>query len=104
MQQKRFQKNKENFICDKCGYPVRGNGYTNHCPNCLWSKHVDINPGDRAAVCQGLMKPIAVELNKGDYIIIHHCVKCGFEKRNKTSGDDNFEAILQLSPIRGDAF
>ena len=24
------------------------NGYTNHCSQCLWSKHVDINPGDRS--------------------------------------------------------
>ena len=33
---------------------MKGNGYTNHCPKCLWSKHVDINPGDRGANEQAL--------------------------------------------------
>lgn len=44
---KHFTKTVEDFICAHCGTHVRGNGYTNHCPECLWSKHVDNNPGDR---------------------------------------------------------
>ena len=59
---KRFNRRIEDFTCEHCGTEVHGNGYTNHCPNCLWSKHVDINPGDRAADCGGLMEPIAVEI------------------------------------------
>jgi len=45
--EKKFQKRIENFTCEKCGLFVKGTGYTDHCPNCLWSKHMDINPGDR---------------------------------------------------------
>ncbi|MCQ2741057.1 MAG: RNHCP domain-containing protein [Alphaproteobacteria bacterium] len=94
---RQFQRKKEDFICEHCGTEVHGNGYTNHCPNCLYSKHVDINPGDRAETCGGLMEPIDLELKDGNYIIIHRCQKCGFTRRNKISSDDNFEAVLALA-------
>jgi len=97
MMTKKFQRTKEDFTCERCGFFVRGNGYTNHCPQCLWSKHVDVNPGDRQATCQGLMEPVGVEIKDGEYIILHRCVSCGFEKRNKMAKDDNFDAVLQLS-------
>ena len=92
---KTFERKKENFTCEKCGFEVVGNGYTNHCPKCLWSKHVDVNPGDRAATCGGMMEPVEVALKGGEYIILHRCIKCGFEKKNKASKEDmfNFEAI-----------
>ena len=77
----KFQRNIEDFVCGHCGAEVKGNGFTNHCPKCLYSKHVDINPGDRADQCRGLMKPVSIELRKGEYTIIHECVGCGFKKR-----------------------
>ncbi len=73
-----------------------GNGYTNHCPECLWSKHVDVNPGDRVQACQGLMKPVSVESKEGEYIILHKCVRCGFERKNKTVKGDNFDALVKI--------
>ncbi len=97
MNTRRFQKTIENFVCEKCGFVTKGTGYTNHCPHCLWSKHVDINPGDRQSGCKGMMKPVAVEIKGQKYIIVHHCTKCGIVKRNKASVDDNFDVILQLS-------
>lgn len=99
---KKFQRTKEDFVCAKCGSNVRGNGYTNHCPCCLWSKHVDVNPGDRKASCRGLMEPIGVESQGGEYIITHHCITCGVEKRNKAAKNDNFDVLVQLSthPIK----
>lgn len=99
---RKFQRTRENFVCEKCGLNVLGDGYTNHCPHCLWSKHVDINPGDRQANCQGLMMPIGVELKEGEYIILHRCNRCGFEKKNRAAQNDDFNVILQLStqPIR----
>jgi len=63
----------------------------------LWSRHVDINPGDRAASCGGLMEPIAIEMKKGNYVILHQCTRCGWQRRNKTAIDDNFEAILAVA-------
>ena len=60
MMTKKFQRTKEDFTCEKCNLVVNGSGYTNHCPRCLWSKHVDVNPGDRQATCQGFMEPVCL--------------------------------------------
>jgi len=93
-----FIRKKEDFTCENCGTKVAGNGYTNHCPNCLYSKHVDnLVPGDRDHPCHGPMKPIGVELVKGSYTLLHRCLKCGKEIKNKTAENDNFEEILRLT-------
>ena len=92
-----FRKNKEDFVCEVCGTEVLGDGYTNHCPNCLWSKHVDVNPGDRAEACGGMMEPVTVEKKDGEYAILHKCVKCGFERWNKAQKQDNFDQLVQVS-------
>ncbi|MCX6792503.1 MAG: RNHCP domain-containing protein [Candidatus Falkowbacteria bacterium] len=93
----KFQRKIENFICEQCGKKVIGNGYTNHCPYCLWAKHVDNNPGDRAATCQGLMEPIGLIISSKDQIIVHRCVICSKIIKNKVSKDDNQELIIELS-------
>jgi rubrerythrin len=87
----------ENFICGHCGASVIGNGYTNHCPKCLWSKDVDIDPGDRKSSCGGLMEPIAGMIEDGKEVIVHRCVKCGKEKKNKVWPDDSFDAFVLIS-------
>ncbi len=92
-----FKKVTENFICDICGTAVKGNGYTNHCPKCLWSKHVDVDPGDRASVCGGMMKPIGAEENGGEWSVLQRCEKCGFERKNKIANGDNFDEVVRLS-------
>ena len=94
---RQFQPRKENFVCENCGAEVKGNGYTNHCPHCLYSKHVDINPGDRQETCGGLMEPVDLELKDGKYILVHRCQKCGFERRNRVCEEDDFEAVLMLA-------
>lgn len=91
-----FRKVKENFDCEKCGRIIEGDGYTNHCPHCLWSKHVDVNPGDRQANCGGMMKPIDVVTEKGEQILTHECVVCGHQKRNKTSWRDDFDELVEV--------
>lgn len=82
----------EGFICERCGAPVsalaRG-GFRNHCPQCLWSKHVDIVPGDRRAECAGLMEPVAVETDaKRGWMIVHRCARCGATRRNRAALQD----------------
>jgi len=94
---KKFQRKIEDFVCGHCGKEVRGNGYTNHCPFCLWSKHVDVNPGDREAECQGLMKPVRIEMEGQELIILHECVKCGHKKRNRKADNDNMAEITKIS-------
>ena len=93
----KFIKRLENFTCGHCKNKVKGNGYTNHCPKCLWSKHVDINPGDRAEKCGGLMKPVNLELEKGEYILTHECEKCGAKRRCKTAEDDSMAVLTALT-------
>jgi len=95
-----FTRNIENFTCERCGTQVEGNGFTNHCPACLCSKHVDENPGDRAANCGGLMEPIAVEQARGRYVIVHRCLACGQVKRNKSSPDDSSRALVEVARRR----
>jgi len=95
-QRKNFIRRKEDFVCEYCGRFVHGSGYTNHCPYCLWSKHVDNIPGDRAESCGGLMEPIAFELKKGKYYIIHRCLRCGQKKKTQFSREDNFEVLVNL--------
>lgn len=98
---KSFQRTKEDFTCKNCGNRVEGSGYTNHCPVCLWSKHVDINPGDRSEQCGGMMQPVRVEGRSGEFHIVHRCVECGAEKKNKTAENDDFEIILQITAEHG---
>lgn len=97
MNVKKFQKRKEDFVCEKCGVAVEGNGYTNHCPSCLWSKHVDIFPGDRLEPCQGLLEPIGAAGQGDKHILIHRCVKCGYRIKNKVSSEDDFDQVVKIS-------
>ena len=97
MSKRRFTKCKEDFVCEVCGAFVRGDGYTNHCNICLHSKHVDVDPGDRSADCGGIMKPIGVEKAGDKYILLHRCVRCGFERKNKVCENDDFDAVLKIS-------
>lgn len=92
----RFQRTVEWFICKRCGTEVHGDGYTNHCTECFTSLHVDINPGDRASNCQGLMSVKDIVLEHGDWIILHHCDKCGFERKNKVQSGDNHGKLIAL--------
>lgn len=91
-----FIKRLENFICGQCGKAVAGDGYTNHCPHCLYSRHVDIHPGDRAAECGGLMMPVGLERRHGADRIIHRCLECQHQNPNRVGKDDDLAVISQL--------
>ena len=94
----KFQRRIENFTCEICGKHVVGDGYTNHCPQCLYSKHVDIHPGDREAECGGMMEPIGIEGSTGaGYMIRQKCKKCDFERRNSVHANDNPDAVVALA-------
>ena len=105
METKLFTKNDNSFVCEHCGREVQPLGYSsrNHCPFCLWSKHLDINPGDRASECQGLMEPISAEPDpKKGYVIIHKCTKCGEIHRNRAAHEakvqpDDIKLIIKLT-------
>ena len=95
-----FEKRDEEFICEHCGRQVLPLGYTSrdHCNHCLYSKHVDKNPGDRAEECRGKLVPIAVKNDaKKGYVIIYQCEKCGAIRKNIAAKDDNMKLIIKLS-------
>ena len=98
MQNKKFAKNDEGFVCQNCGFKVQPLGYTSrdHCPNCLVSIHIDVNPGDRANTCKGLLIPVGVETNKKGYVINYKCEKCGQLHNNKKADDDDFDTLLKV--------
>lgn len=102
---KRFTKNDDGFVCCHCGREVKPLRYSsrNHCPFCLWSRHLDINPGDRMSDCGGELEPIfaAPDPKKG-YIITHRCVKCGALRRNRAATEakeqpDDLKKIIALT-------
>ncbi len=98
--ERKFTEIDEEFICENCGKKVEKLKYScrNHCKFCLYSKHVDKNPGDRLEECHGMLKPIGIEIsNKKGYVIIYKCKKCGQIRKNKAAKDDDFDKILEIS-------
>ncbi len=89
----------EAFTCENCGKKVEKLNYTarDHCPFCLYSKHVDILPGDRQNNCQGLLKPVGIEKFKNSYKIIYRCEKCNELHKNIMGIDDDMKLIIELS-------
>ena len=95
---KKFNMLDEQFICENCGKKVEKLNYTarDHCPYCLFSKHVDILPGDRKNQCHGLLEPIDVEKHKNTYKIIYKCSRCRQTHKNIVANDDNFYELLKI--------
>ena len=90
----------EDFECENCNKPVKkleSWWARNHCPNCLYSKHLDLNkPWDRLSECLGLLKPIWIEHKKNKwYCIKYECKKCLKISINKVADDDNFLEFIK---------
>jgi len=100
----------DGFTCLVCGcevLPLTNGSYRSHCPQCLWSRHVDRVPGDRASDCGGMMQPLYLEgsPSKG-WAIIHLCLRCGARRRNKTAEDDprqpdDWDRLIEISAREG---
>lgn len=90
------------FQCGNCGAnvaPLTNGSFRNHCPFCLFSKHLDNHPGDRLSNCKGLMRPISLDYSgKKGFQIVHECIKCRKLQRNKVASDtiqeDNILGIM----------
>ena len=94
----RFTVIDEPFRCLVCGAEVPPLGYTarDHCPACLCSVHLDVNPGDRQSECGGVLEPVGAEQGKKGFKIIYKCKKCGAKKKNIAARDDDIDKIIEL--------
>jgi hypothetical protein len=98
------------FTCRHCGGYVSaarllaGVGNRNHCPYCLWSRHLDLfNAGDRLADCKAPMRPIGLTLKRshnryaralnGELMLVHECTDCERISINRIAADDIPEQI-----------
>jgi len=101
------------FICGYCHHYVStmhmlsGVNNRNHCPYCLWSRHLDLYAaGDRLSACKGGMRPIGLTMKKGrnkyrldlggELMLIHVCQDCGSLSLNRIAADDDRDSILEV--------
>ena len=97
----------EGFTCAACGAEVQPARRTarDHCPRCLVSQHVDVVPGDRAAGCGGLLRPVDAERRGDGFRIRYRCAACGAERFNKALLDvddpDDWAALVALTARAG---
>jgi hypothetical protein len=101
------------FICVHCqnlvsaGYVVAGVNNRNHCPYCLWSRHLDWRrAGDRLSACKGSMQPIGLTVKKtrqkyglrsqGELMLIHRCLECGKIAINRIAADDDSQRVVGI--------
>ena len=99
------------FRCGHCknhvstAHVLSGVNNRNHCPFCLWSRHLDLYvAGDRLSACKGQMKPIGLTMKKsrnkyriksrGELMLIHQCVECGCLSINRIAADDDPDSIM----------
>ncbi|MFA6358365.1 MAG: HEAT repeat domain-containing protein [Candidatus Omnitrophota bacterium] len=88
------------FVCEHCKKPVYPLEVSrrDHCPYCLYSKHLDaVMPADGASSCTGLMRPVDIKCEKNKWYISYRCLKCGTTKKFLMAEDDSAEMKMNLS-------
>ncbi len=101
------------FTCGHCRFPVTtlrslsGVHNRNHCPFCLWSRHMDLyRAGDRLSACKAPMRPVGLALKQvnkkyageqpGELMLVHACTECHKISINRIAADDDVEQILAI--------
>ncbi|MBN2085340.1 MAG: RNHCP domain-containing protein [Anaerolineales bacterium] len=101
------------FFCLRCGvivsgaFELSGVRNRNHCPYCLWSRHLDWQaPGDRLSSCKGAMRPIGLTLKNarkkyaavpsGELMVVHQCVVCAAVSINRIAADDGTGVLVEV--------
>jgi hypothetical protein len=104
-QHNKFAGRGDEFRCRHCrmfvGAVPSGGRHRNHCPFCLYSRHVDAKMmGDRGSDCGGSMMPAGMFVRpNGEHTIVHRCMDCGVERHNRIAADDDFERVLSLPEL-----
>jgi len=102
----------QDFQCVRCGHLILTNpllagvNNRNHCPYCLWSRHMDLwEAGDRLSACKAPMRPVGLTLKRrhkkyaagsGELMLVHLCTVCGRVSINRIAADDDTESILAV--------
>src|SRR5512134_2401456 len=101
------------FRCGHCGnhvsaaHMLSGVNNRNHCPYCLWSRHLDLfAAGDRLSACKGQMKPIGLTMKhdrnkyrldqRGELMLVHECTECKALSINRIAADDDPETVMAV--------
>ena len=100
------------FRCAHCrslvsaAHMLSGVNNRNHCPYCLWSRHLDLfAAGDRLSACKAPMRPVALTMKRrrnkystgrGELMLVHICSGCGAPSINRIAADDDPELILTV--------
>ena len=109
----RYTEKNQDFKCLHCHYYVSADAFIagvnnrNHCPYCLWSRHMDLfEAGDRLAVCKAEMQPIGLTLKRtrkkygmakyGELMLIHLCSDCEKISLNRIAADDDTELVYEI--------
>lgn len=102
----------DGFLCKHCRAFVSLAGFLsgvcnrNHCPYCLWSRHLDLYAaGDRLSACKSPMEPIGLTVkatrkkygsSRGELMLVHACIECGKVSINRIAADDHPGTILAV--------
>ena len=101
------------FKCLHCGHHISANAFLagvnnrNHCPYCLWSRHLDwYQAGDRLSACKAGMRPVGLTLKRGrnkyacvadgELMLVHQCIECEKLSINRIAADDVPEALIEV--------
>lgn len=103
------------FICSHChafvssAPALSGVNHRNHCPYCLWSRHLDLfEAGDRLAACKARMEPVGLALKRtrkkygtgqSELMLVHRCLDCGKVSANRIAADDLPDEIYRVYRI-----
>jgi hypothetical protein len=84
---------------------LSGVNHRNHCPYCLYSRHLDLfEAGDRLSACKGRMRPAALALKRsnnkyggrGELMLVHLCEECGKVSLNRLAADDDADLVFEV--------
>jgi hypothetical protein len=101
------------FKCAHChvivssAHFLSGVNNRNHCPYCLWSRHLDLYvAGDRLSACKEQMKPIGLTMKsdrnkyrrdqRGELMLVHECIECKALSINRIAADDDPSTIIAI--------
>jgi hypothetical protein len=52
------------------------------------------------STCGASMEPIGYfQRSGGEYVVVHCCLGCGFERFNRIAADDDFDLVLSLPTL-----